>query len=57
LRQQARTYQTIVAEVQQAIATETNAVNRIKTEEQLRREEARLGKVNDDLRATEEALG
>jgi hypothetical protein len=57
LRQQARTYQTIVAEVQQAIATETNVVNRIKTEEQLQREEARLGKVYDDLRATEEALG
>ena len=41
LRQQARTYATIVAEVQQAIATETNVVNRIKTEQQLRREEAR----------------
>jgi hypothetical protein len=57
LQQQARTYETIVAAVQQAIAVETNAVNRIKTEEQLRREEARLGKVYDDLRATEEALG
>jgi len=57
LRQQARTYETIVASVQQAITIETNIVNRIKTEEQLRREEARLGKVYDDLRATEEALG
>ena len=57
LQQQVRTYETIVASVQQAIAIETNAVNRIKTEEQLRREEARLGKVYDDLRATEEALG
>ena len=57
LQQQVRTYETIVASVQQAIAIETNAVNRIKTEEQLRREEARLGKVYDDLRTTEEALG
>jgi hypothetical protein len=57
LQQQVRTYETIVADVQQAIAIETNVVNRIKTEEQLRREEARLGKVYDDLRATEEVLG
>lgn len=57
LQQQARTYETIVASVQQAIAIETNAVNRIKTEQQLRREEAQLGKVYDDLRATEKALG
>ena len=57
LQQQVRTYATIVASVEQAIAIETNAVNHIKTEEQLRREEARLGKVYDDLRATEEALG
>jgi len=57
LQQQARTYETIVASVQQAITIETNAVNRIKTEEQLLREEARLSKVYDDLRAAEEALG
>jgi Caspase domain len=57
LQQQARTYETIVASVEQAIVIETNVVTRIKTEEQLRQEEARLGKVYDDLRATEETLG
>jgi Caspase domain len=57
LRQQVQTYETIVAAVQQAIVLETNAVNRIKTEEQLRREEAHLGKVYDDLHAVEETLG